>query len=104
MPLDLSEIDAAIHAPARLAIMALLASGDELEFTQLRERLGLTDGNLASHLRRLEEAGYVRCSKSFAGRRPRTAYRILPKGRRAFERHVAGLERILRAAGPEAAG
>ncbi len=98
MPLDLSEIDAAIHAPARLAIMALLASGDELDFVRLRERLGLTDGNLASHLRRLEEAGYVECTKGFAGRRPRTAYRILPRGRQAFERHVASLERILRAA------
>jgi DNA-binding transcriptional ArsR family regulator len=93
--IDLGAIDSAIHSPARLAIMALLAGGDELDFTLLRDRLALSDGNLAAHLRKLEEAGYVRCAKSFLGRRPRTAYRILPRGRAAFDRHVAALERVV---------
>lgn len=95
MALDLQEIDAVIHAPARLGIMAMLSGGDEVEFTVLRDRLSLTDGNLSVHLRRLEECGYVRCTKSFLGRRPRTTYRISPRGRSAFERHVAQLERIV---------
>jgi DNA-binding MarR family transcriptional regulator len=96
--IDLESLDATIHSPARLAIMALLVGGDELEFTLLRERLALTDGNLATHLRKLEERGYVRCAKAFVGRRPRTTYRILPRGRTAFERHVAALERLVRGA------
>jgi DNA-binding MarR family transcriptional regulator len=93
--IDLGGIDDAIHSPVRLAIMALLVSGDQLEFTLLRERLALTDGNLATHLRKLEERGYVQCSKSFIGRRPRTAYRILPRGRTAFDQHVAALEHVV---------
>jgi DNA-binding transcriptional ArsR family regulator len=93
--IDLGGIDGAIHSPVRLGIMALLVGGDELEFTLLRDRLSLSDGNLAAHLRKLEEAGYVRCAKSFLGRRPRTAYRILPRGRAAFDRHVAALEHVV---------
>ena len=93
--IDLAGIDDAIHSPVRLAIMALLVGGDELEFTLLRERLALTDGNLATHLRKLEERGYVQCTKSFVDRRPRTAYRVLPRGRTAFERHVAALEHVV---------
>ncbi len=93
--IDLGGIDAVIHSPVRLAIMALLVRGDELEFTLLRDRLALTDGNLSAHLRKLEARGYVRCTKSFVGRRPRTTYRIAPKGRAAFERHVAALERVV---------
>ena len=93
--IDLAGIDDAIHSPARLAAMALLVGGDELEFTLLRERLALTDGNLATHLRKLEERGYVQCTKSFVDRRPRTTYRILPRGRVAFERHIAALEHVV---------
>jgi len=78
-------------------MMALLTACDELEFTRLRERLALTEGNLAAHLRKLEDAGYVRVAKSFVARKPRTAYRITPRGRAAFERHVAPLERVVAA-------
>jgi len=93
--IDLDQFDAVIHSPARLAVMAILLAGDEAEFTLLREQLGLTDGNLSTHLRKLEERGYIRCTKSFVGRRPRTTYRILPRGRTAFARHVAALERVV---------
>jgi len=95
--ISLAGIDAAIHSPARLAIMALLTGGDELEFTLLRDQLALTDGNVAAHLRKLEDAGYVRVAKSFVARKPRTAYRITPRGRAAFERHVVALERVVAA-------
>jgi len=94
-PLDFTGIDPVIHSPTRLAVMAMLANGDEVEFTVLRDRLALTDGNIGSHLRKLEEAGYVRCKKAFVDRRPRTTYAILPQGRRAFARHVAELEKIV---------
>lgn len=95
--IDLTALDATIHSPARLAIVALLVGGDELEFTLLRERLALTDGNLAAHLRKLEERGYVRCTKSFVERRACTTYRITPRGRSAFDRHVGALERVVSA-------
>ena len=94
---DLKRIDSLIHSPVRLAIVAMLFSGDEVDFTLLRDRLELTDGNLASHLRKLEVHGYVKCSKSFVGRRPKTRYRISQKGRDAFERHVEALEQIVSA-------
>ena len=96
-PIDLRDLDTLIHSPARLAIMALLAGGNELEFTLLRERLELTDGNLSTHMRKLEEAGYVKCVKSFLARRPRTSYRISVRGRAAFERHVRALEQVVNA-------
>lgn len=99
-PSDLRGIDPVIHSPVRLGIMAILVGGDEVEFTLLRDRLGLTDGNLSTHLRKLEESRYVECLKAFLGRRPRTTYRILPKGRAAFEHHVAALERIVKGEGP----
>jgi DNA-binding MarR family transcriptional regulator len=95
--ISLASIDAAIHVPARLAIMALLTRGDELDFTLLRDRLAITDGNLGAHLRKLEAAGYVRVAKSFVARKPRTSYRITPRGRAAFERHVAALEQVVAA-------
>ena len=100
-PLDLAELDGVIHEPARLGVMALLIGGDEVEFMLLHERLGLTKGNLGAHLRKLEDAGYVRCVKSFVGRKTRTAYRIAPKGRAAFVRHVAALERVIKANGAD---
>lgn len=93
--LDLKQIDGLIHSPVRLAIVATLFGGDEVDFTWLRDRLELTDGNLATHLRKLEAHGYVRCRKSFVGRRPRSRYRITTRGRDAFERHVEALERIV---------
>ncbi len=92
---DLRRTDGLLHAPARLAVMAMLAGGGEIDFKRLRDELELTDGNLSSHLRKLEEAGYVSCSKGFLGRRPRTSYTIRAKGRSALTRHVDELERIV---------
>ena len=91
-------IDRLIHEPVRLAIVSALAADGALTFKTLKARLGATDGNLGVHARRLEAAGYVACSKSFAGRLPRTEYRLTPKGRRAFE---AYRERLRALIGPD---
>lgn len=90
-------LDALIHERSRLAIITALATGDARAHTELRELLGLTDGNLSVHARKLEEAGYVTCTKEFAGRTPRTTYRITAAGRRAFDRYLAHLEALVSA-------
>ena len=94
----MSGFDAIIHQPTRLRIMAALnALGEEsqMEFGALRDLLEVTDGNLATHLRKLEDAGYVRITKTFVGRRPRTYVAITPTGRAAFAQHVQALQEIL---------
>lgn len=78
-------LDRVIHEPVRLTIVAILAADGALTFKELKARLGATDGNLGVHARRLEAAGYVGCSKTFEGRKPRTEYRLTAKGRRAFD-------------------
>ena len=98
MSFDPSRLDRILHGPARLAIASVLASRAEASFTDLRELLGLTDGNLSVHLRALQDAGYVVVEKSFVDRRPRTTVRLSKKGREALGRHVDALEDIVRAA------
>jgi DNA-binding MarR family transcriptional regulator len=87
-----------IHQPVRLRLMAALVSldpGSQLEFTYLRDLLQLTDGNLGAHLRKLEEAKFVKITKTFVERKPRTFAAATKAGRQAFEEHVAALEAIL---------
>jgi DNA-binding transcriptional ArsR family regulator len=91
---DFRDLDPLIHAPVRLAIMSMLISGAEVDFNFLSEQLNLTDGNLSTHLHKLEEAGYLQCHKSFFNRKPRSTYRIQRKGRAAFERYLNALEKI----------
>jgi len=91
---DFREIDPIIHAPVRLGIMSMLASSGKVDFNFLSDELKLTDGNLSTHLRTLEDAGYVECKKSFFNRKPRSTYRMLPKGRAAFERYLNSLEKV----------
>jgi DNA-binding MarR family transcriptional regulator len=93
--IDLNEL---IHQPVRLRIMAALVSltdETQLEFTYLRDLLDVTDGNLGAHLRKLEDAGYVRLTKTFVARKPRTFAVATSLGRSAFEGHVAALESIM---------
>ena len=92
---DPADVDPIINAPARLAIMTILERGDEVEFSVIGEMLKLTDGNLGAHLRKLEEVGYVKCTKEFKNRKPRTTYQIQAKGRAAFAKHLHTLEKIL---------
>jgi DNA-binding MarR family transcriptional regulator len=94
----MADLDPVIHQPARLQIMAALEAlrrGDSVEFTFLRDLLGLTDGNLGAHLRRLEEEGYLTVEKTFVDRKPRTFVSLSAQGRAAFKRHVSALEAIL---------
>lgn len=90
-------LDGVIHERARLAIVTALAAGEARSHTELRDLLQLSDGNLSVHARKLEDAGYVQCTKEFAGRTPRTTYRLTAAGRRAFDRYLAHLEALVSA-------
>jgi len=97
-----TELDPVIHAPARLrvvATLAALASGDELSFPKLQKLLGMTAGNLSTHLRKLEDAGYVRVTKTHEGRTPATYLALTRRGRVAFEDYTTALNTLLRGAG-----
>ena len=94
----LPELDRIIHERMRLAIVSTLAANETLSFAELKSLLGTTDGNLSVHARKLEEAGYLACKKSFEGRMPKTEYRLTPEGKRAFEKYVAHLEALVRRA------
>ena len=91
-----AELDPVIHERMRLGIIGVLAVREALTFSELKRLLEATDGNLSVHARKLEEANYIVCSKSFAGRVPRTEYRITSTGRRALERYLDQMERIIR--------
>ncbi len=95
----MAELNEIIHQPVRLRIMAALVAleaGNEVDFTYLRELLGVTDGNLGAHLRKLEEAGYISVNKTFVERKPRTFVGVTGEGRKVFREHVAALEEILK--------
>ena len=95
----MAELDEVIHQPARLRIMAALASLDareQVDFSFLKEKLQLTDGNLGAHLRSLEDAGYILVEKTFVDRRPKTFIAASAIGRKAFNAHVAALQAILK--------
>jgi DNA-binding transcriptional ArsR family regulator len=87
----LLDVDRVVHEPARLAILTVLASAEEVQFKFLEEALGLTRGNLSSHISKLEEAGYVTVTKQFEGRVPVTSYRITARGRKALETYRAAM-------------
>jgi DNA-binding transcriptional ArsR family regulator len=92
------ELDRLIHERLRLAIVSALAAGEALTFNELKGLLGTTDGNLSVHARRLEEARYITCTKSFDGRIPRTEYRLTAAGRQALDRYLDHMEALIRAA------
>ena len=95
-----TSLDRLLHDRMRLGIASALAAAENLSltFTELRSALNATDGNLGVHARKLEEAGYVSCEKSFAGRVPRTEYRLTPAGRRALEKYLDHMDAIIKAA------
>jgi DNA-binding MarR family transcriptional regulator len=92
-----STLDRIIHERLRLGIVSALAVNASLTFNELKELMRATDGNLSVHARRLEEAGYIACSKTFAGRVPRTQYRLTATGRRALERYLDHMEALIQA-------
>ena len=93
-----AELDRLIHERIRLGIVSALAVNRSLTFKELKGLLKTTDGNLSVHARKLEEAEYVQCSKSFDGRVPRTEYRLTAPGRRALERYLDEMEELIRRA------
>ena len=90
------QLDRLIHERIRLGIVSALAVTESLTFNELKHLVGATDGNLSVHARRLEEAGYVECIKSFEGRMPRTEFRLTAVGREALEQYLAHMEGIIR--------
>ena len=94
-------LDRVIHEKGRLAIMSMLAASAELSFTELREALGMTDGNLTSHIRTLQEAGYVSVTKSFQNNRPHTTCALTAGGQKAFSSYINLLEKIIQQTKPK---
>ena len=91
-------LDRLIHERLRLGIVSALAVNAQLTFNELKRLLRTTDGNLSVHARKLEEAGYIDCDKTFDGRMPRTEYRLTTAGRRAFDKYLAHMDAIIKAA------
>ena len=90
-------LDRLIHERLRLGILSALAVNEALTFNDLKKLMQTTDGNLSVHARKLEEAGYIGCTKSFEGRVPKTEYTITPVGRRALERYLDHMEALIKA-------
>jgi DNA-binding HxlR family transcriptional regulator len=93
-----ASLDRLIHERMRLGIVSALAANETLTFNELKALLQTTDGNLSVHARKLEEAGYISCTKSFEGRMPKTEYALTAAGRKAFERYLDHMEALIRAA------
>ena len=91
------DLDRVIHERIRLAIVSALAVNEAMTFGDLKALLDATDGNLSVHARKLEDAGYVHCTKGFDGRVPRTEFRLAAAGRRALEKYLAHMEALIRA-------
>ncbi len=92
------QLDPLIHERVRLGILSAVKAADRLSFTELRDALGVTDGNLSVHARRLEDAGYLECRKGFDRRTPRTEFRLTTRGRVAFASYLFQLESVIRTA------
>ena len=95
------QLDPVIHAPVRLAVLSILITVDSAQFTFLKESTGATDGNLSTHLTKLEDHGFIVIRKTFAGKKPQTLYSITETGRKAFTRYLEQLEYIVKAQKPE---
>jgi DNA-binding HxlR family transcriptional regulator len=96
----LPQVDRLIHERLRLGIVSALAANTSLTFNDLKRLLETTDGNLSVHARKLEEAGYVACTKSFEGRMPKTEYSLTPTGRKALEKYLNHMEALIEAMRP----
>lgn len=99
-PMGPLALDRLIHERMRLGIVSALAANESLSFSALKKLLNTTDGNLSVHTRKLEDAQYITCTKSFANRVPKTEYRLAPAGRRALERYLNHMEALIRAMRP----
>jgi len=94
---DDAKFDRLIYERVRLGIMSALAVNERLTFNELKSLFDVSDGNLSAHARKLEEAGYLECNKSFEGRRPKSEYRITAAGRKALHRYLEHIEAVIKA-------
>jgi DNA-binding MarR family transcriptional regulator len=94
---SLPDLDRLIHERMRLGIVSALAANEALTFNELKKLLQTTDGNLSVHARKLEEANYIACAKSFEGRMPKTEYRLTDAGRKALEKYLNHMEALIHA-------
>jgi DNA-binding HxlR family transcriptional regulator len=92
-----ARFDRLVYERVRLGIMSALAVNEQLSFNELKSLFDVSDGNLSAHARKLEDAGYIVCSKSFAGRRPKSEYRLTPVGRSALYRYLEHIEAVIKA-------
>ncbi len=97
-PFDHNRIDDVIHGRIRLGVVAYLSAVDSALFGELRDQVGATDGNLSAHLRKLEDAGYLRADKSFVNRKPQTRLSLTAEGRRAWQLWLDRIDALRRAA------
>ena len=95
MPIDFNGLDTAVHGPLRLGILTMLHVDGPLDFTTLKKRLDLSDGAIGPHLLKLQEIGYLTCTKEFVGRRPRTTYRISAAGRKALAHYLDQMQALI---------
>ena len=95
------QLDRVIHEKGRLAIMSLLAATPQLSFTEMRDTLSMTDGNITAHVRTLNEAGYIAVTKTFQSGRPLTSYSLTDEGRKAFTAYINLLEQIVQQTKPK---
>jgi DNA-binding MarR family transcriptional regulator len=95
------QLDRVIHEKGRLAIMSMLAATPELSFTEMRDALSMTDGNLTTHIRTLQEAGYISVTKSFQNNRPHTTCSLTAAGKKAFTSYINLLEAIVQQTKPK---
>ncbi len=93
---DYHNIDDVLHSRIRTAIMAVLITVDEADFTFIRDKIKATDGNLSVHIRKLEDNGYVKVTKKFVNRKPVSTYALTEKGKNAFEEYIAKLESLIK--------
>jgi len=93
---DYREIDDLIHGRVRLALMAFLSGAGSADFTLLRKKVGVTDGNLSANIKKLEEAGYIKVEKTFANRRPLTVCHLTKRGRNAWIAYIGRMEELMR--------
>ena len=98
-PFDHNKLDDVIHGRIRLGVVAYLSAVDSALFGELRDQVGATDGNLSAHLRKLEDAGYVRAEKSFVNRKPQTRLSLTPDGRKAWRTWLDRIDALRSAAG-----
>ncbi|MCZ6642023.1 MAG: transcriptional regulator [Gammaproteobacteria bacterium] len=95
LPIDFNELDTAVNGPIRLGVLTAISLDGQLDFTSLKKRLEVSDGAIGPHLRKLEEIGYLTCKKSFVGRRPKSTYKITPKGRKALSNYLTAMQSVI---------